>query len=218
MIRVVVADDEMLIRHGLAAILSGEPDIEVVAQAADGVEALGEVRRTDPDVVLMDIRMPLLDGIEATRRLARTAPRSRVLVLTTFDLDQYVYHAMRAGASGFLLKSAPRAQLTAGVRTVAAGDALLAPVLTRRLLEEFLSGPPPDGAGQPSLDDLTQREREVLRLVGRGMSNTEVGTVLCLAESTVKTHVGNLLAKRGLRDRAQLVVLAYESGLLRPGR
>ncbi|GAA4560795.1 response regulator transcription factor [Planotetraspora kaengkrachanensis] len=217
MIRVVVADDEMLIRQGFTAILAGEPDIEVVGEAADGVAALAEVRRTRPDVVLMDIRMPVLDGVEATRRLTRTQAGVRVLVLTTFDLDEYVYHAMRAGAAGFLLKSVPREHLVAGIRTVAGGDALLAPAITRRLLEEFLNGPPPGSTTPVLLDGVTPRELDVLRLVGRGLSNAQIGAELFLAESTVKTHVANLLAKRGLRDRAQLVVLAYESGLLRPG-
>lgn len=217
MIRVLIADDETLIRHGLAAILGGIPDMEVVGEAADGLAAIEEARRTRPDVVLMDVRMPLLDGIEATRRVVTLPGNPRVLVLTTFDLDEYVYEAMRAGASGFLLKSVPREQLALGVRTVATGDALLAPAITRRLLEEFLRRPAPGSRIPPDLADLTARETDVLRRVGRGLSNGEIAAELFLAESTVKTHVANLLAKRRLRDRAQLVVLAYESGLLRPG-
>ncbi|GAB3329797.1 response regulator transcription factor [Micromonospora halotolerans] len=217
MIRVLIADDETLIRHGLAAILSGVPDIEVVGEAADGLAVIDQTRRVEPDVVLMDVRMPLLDGIEATRRVVRLPRPPRVLVLTTFDLDEYVYEAMRAGAAGFLLKSVPGEQLAFGIRTVATGDALLAPAITRRLVEEFLRRPAPGTRTPPSLADLTGRETDVLRLVGRGLSNAEVAAELFLAESTVKTHVANLLAKRALRDRAQLVVLAYESGLLRPG-
>ncbi|WBB65099.1 response regulator transcription factor [Micromonospora sp. WMMD812] len=217
MIRVLIADDETLIRHGLAAILGAIPDMAVVGEAADGLAAIEEARRTTPDVVLMDVRMPLLDGIEATRRVVALPGNPRVLMLTTFDLDEYVYEAMRAGASGFLLKSVPREQLALGVRTVATGDALLAPAITRRLLEEFLSRPAPGSRVPPNLADLTARETDVLRLVGRGLSNAEIAGELFLAESTVKTHVANLLAKRRLRDRAQLVVLAYESGLLRPG-
>ncbi|SCG67187.1 response regulator [Micromonospora inositola] len=217
MIRVLVADDETLIRHGLAAILGAATDIEVVGEAADGLAAIDEARRLEPDVVLMDVRMPTLDGIEATRRVVRLPNPPRVLVLTTFDLDEYVYEAMRAGAAGFLLKSVPGEQLAFGIRTVATGDALLAPAITRRLVEEFLRRPAPGTGTPPSLAGLTARETDVLRLVGRGLSNAEVASELFLAESTVKTHVANLLAKRGLRDRAQLVVLAYESGLLRPG-
>jgi DNA-binding NarL/FixJ family response regulator len=216
-IRVLIADDETLIRHGFAAILAGLDDIEVVGEAADGLQVIEEVRTTRPDVVLMDVRMPGLDGIEATRRVAKLPQAPRVLVLTTFDLDEYVYEAMRAGASGFLLKSVPRDQLASGIRAVAAGDALLAPAITRRLVEEFLRGPGPGRSTPPTLEDLTAREVGVLRLIGRGLSNSEIATELFLAESTVKTHVANLLAKRRLRDRAQLVVLAYESRLLLPG-
>jgi DNA-binding NarL/FixJ family response regulator len=216
-IRVVIADDQDLVREGLRMMLEAEPDIEVAAEAGNGSEALAAVRAHDPDVVLMDIRMPELDGIEATARLVGSNARTRILVLTTFDLDEYVYRAMKAGASGFLLKDANREQLAHAVRTVAAGDALLAPAITRRLVEDYCRRPPP-GVDQPAAaDHLSPRELEVLRLVARGMANAEIAGELFLSEATVKSHVARILSKLGLRDRVQAVVLAYESGLVRPG-
>jgi DNA-binding NarL/FixJ family response regulator len=218
MTRVVIADDQALVRGGFRMILEAQPDIEVVGEASDGYEAVDQARRLQPDVVLMDIRMPGLDGIEATRRLLRDASASlRVLMLTTFDLDEYVYQAMRAGASGFLLKSVDPPELAHAVRVVAAGDALLAPTITRRLLERFLRLPPPGSAPPEGLGDLTARELEVLTLMARGLSNTEMATALFLSETTVKTHVAHLFQKLGLRDRVQAVIIAYESGLVRPG-
>jgi DNA-binding NarL/FixJ family response regulator len=216
-IRAVIADDQDLVREGLRMMLDAERDIEVVAEAGNGVEALDAVRAHDPDVLLIDVRMPTLDGLEATARLVRSNARARVLVLTTFDLDEYVYRAMKAGASGFLLKDANREQLTAAVRTVAAGDALLAPAITRRLIEDFCRRPPPSAGPPPGADDLSPRELEVLRLMARGMSNAELANELFLSEATVKSHVARVLAKLGLRDRVQAVVLAYESGIVRPG-
>ena len=217
MIRVVVADDQALVRGGFRMILDAQKDIEVVAEAADGREALAKVRELEPDVVLMDIRMPELDGLEATRRLLGRDGRTRVLILTTFDADEYVYDAMRAGASGFLLKDVRPEQLADAVRDVAAGDALLAPAITRRLIEQFVRRPPP-GADKPEeLGELTQRELEVLKLVARGLSNAEIAALLSVSEATVKTHVTHVLMKLGLRDRVQAVVLAYESGLVQPG-
>jgi len=213
-IRVVVADDEELVRDGLVAIVSSSPDFEVVGVAADGEQAVQVVTDTDPDVVLMDVRMPRVDGIEATRRL-RDA-RTRVLVLTTVEHDEVVYEALRAGASGFLLKSVPRSQLWAGLQAVAAGDSLLAPSITRRLIEEHLARP---GPGRDSVDlGLTDRQTTVVRLVARGLSNQEIAAELHLAESTVKGYVSDVLVMHGLRDRTQLVVLAYESGLVRAGQ
>ena len=212
MIRVVVADDEELVRDGLVAIVSSSPDFEVVGAAADGEQAVTVVTETDPDVVLMDVRMPGVDGIEATRRL-RDA-RARVLVLTTVELDAVVYEALRAGASGFLLKSVPRAQLWAGLHAVAAGDSLLAPSITRRLIQDYLTRP----VGAPEVDlGLTERQATVVRLVARGLSNQEIAAELHLAESTVKGYVSDVLMRHGLRDRTQLVVLAYESGLVHVG-
>lgn len=213
MIRVVVADDEELVRDGLVAIVGSNPDFEVVGVAADGEEAVAVVTATDPDVILMDVRMPRVDGIEATRRL-RDA-RTRVLVLTTVELDEVVYEALRAGASGFLLKSVPRSQLWAGLSGVAAGDSLLAPSITRRLIEEHLARSA-DGRRQVDLG-LTERQTTVVRLVARGLSNHEIAVELHLAESTVKGYVSDVLMRHGLRDRTQLVVLAYESGLVRVG-
>ncbi|MDF5756300.1 response regulator transcription factor [Spongiactinospora sp. TRM90649] len=214
MIRVLVADDHALARSGLAAMLGVQPDIEVVGEAADGAEAVTAVGVIRPDVVLMDIRMPVLDGIEATRRIRRAPDAPAVLVLTTFDLDRYVYEALRAGACGFLLKDAPPGRLAEAVRTVAAGQALLAPAVTRRLIERFLSVPP--GGGE-ALQRLTEREREVLAHVARGRSNAEIAAALHLSEATVKTHISRVLAKAGLRDRVSAVVFAYEQGLVRPG-
>jgi DNA-binding NarL/FixJ family response regulator len=215
-IRVLLADDQALMRGGFRMILETEDDIEVVGEAVDGREAVERFRRLRPDVVVMDIRMPQMDGLEATRRLAKIDPDARVLILTMFDLDEYVFEALRAGASGFLLKDRPPEELVAAVRVVASGDSLLAPSVTRRLIEEFSRRPRP-GAGPPELEDLTDREREVLVLMGRGLSNAEIAAQLFLAETTVKTHVGRVLQKLGLRDRVQAVVLAYESGLVHPG-
>ncbi len=214
--RVMLVDDQELVRAGFRMILDLEPDLTVVGEAADGEECLRRVRELAPDVVLMDIRMPRLDGIEATRRLT-AAGGPRVLVLTTFDLDEYVYRAMRAGASGFLLKDVPREQLVAGVRVVARGEALLAPAITRRLVERFVRLPDP-GSGVPhAVRQLSVRELEVLRLIAAGLSNAEIAARLVVGEATVKTHVTRVLAKCGVRDRVQAVVLAYESGLVQPG-
>jgi DNA-binding NarL/FixJ family response regulator len=217
-IRVLLADDQALVRGGFRSILEGQDDIEVVGEAADGAEAFEAALRAAPDVVLMDVRMPRVDGIEATRRLeADPRVRARVLMLTTFDLDEYVYEALRAGASGFLLKSAPPRELAGAIRTVAAGDALLAPEIVRRMIEDYVRRPRPGAAAPAALADLTAREREVLELVARGRSNGEIARELYLSEPTVKTHVSRILAKLGLRDRVQAVVLAYESGLIEPG-
>jgi DNA-binding NarL/FixJ family response regulator len=215
-IRVLIADDQDLVREGLRMILEAETDIEVAGEAGNGREALEQARRLDPDVLLMDVRMPELDGIEATARLATSGLRARVLVLTTFDLDEYVYRALRAGASGFLLKDATREQLVAAVRTVAAGESLLAPQITRRLVEDFCRRPPP-GELPADAATLSERELDVLRLLARGLSNAEIGTQLYLSDATVKSHVARILHKLDLRDRAQVIVYAYESGLVRPG-
>ena len=216
-VRIVVADDHSLVRGGFRVMLESEPGLSVVGEAADGGEAVEAVARLAPDVVLMDIRMPRVDGIEATRRIVALGGETRVLVVTTFDLDEYVYAALRAGASGFLLKEASPAQLADAVRTVAAGDSLLAPRVTTRLLEHFVDGPRPDDGLLEALGDLTERERDVLHLIARGMSNQEIGDELFLSEATIKTHVTRLLAKLGLRSRTQAVVAAYESGLVRVG-
>ena len=216
-IRVLVADDQTLVRGGFRMILRAEPDIEVVGEAADGAEAIALAHELDPDVVLMDVRMPNVDGIEATRRITEVGERvPRVLVLTTFDLDEYVYEALRAGASGFLLKDAPEEQLVSGIRVVAGGASLFAPAVTRRLIERFANATPP--APPPALRELTPRELEVLRLVARGLSNAEIAAELVLSEHTAKTHVAHILDKLDLRDRVQAVVLAYESGIARAGR
>jgi DNA-binding NarL/FixJ family response regulator len=217
MIRVLIADDQALVRAGFHAILETQPDMEVVGEAADGAEAVELARALGPDVVLMDVRMPALDGIEATQRLLRESEPPKVLMLTTFDLDEYLYEAMRAGASGFLLKDVPRDQLINAVRTVVRGDALLAPALVRRLVDDFVRRPPPGSRVPPHLEALSQREREVLKLIARGLSNLEIADRLFLSEATVRTHVGHILAKLGLRDRVQAVVLAYEAGLVTPG-
>ena len=217
MIRVLLADDQALVRAGFRLILDLENDMEVVGEAADGREAVLLTRELEPDVVLMDVRMPEMDGLEATRRLARAGTSARVLVLTTFDADRYVYEAMKAGASGFLLKDVPREQLVAGVRVVAGGESLLAPAITRRLIEEFVRRPPPGSLVPPELEELSARELEVLTLVARGLSNAEIAERLFVSETTVKTHVAHVLQKLHLRDRVQAVVLAYESGLVRPG-
>jgi DNA-binding NarL/FixJ family response regulator len=216
MIRVLLVDDQELVRAGFRLILELADGIEVVGEAADGREAVGLAKELQPDVVLMDVRMPELDGIEATRRLWQAGVDARVLVLTTFDLDEYVYGAVRAGASGFLLKDAPREQLVTAVRTVARGEALLAPAVTRRLIERFVDRPAPVEAA-PALAELSARELEVLRLVARGLSNAEIAGELVIGEATVKTHVARVLRKLGLRDRVQAVVLAYESGVVEPG-
>jgi DNA-binding NarL/FixJ family response regulator len=216
-ISLLVVDDQALVRAGFVKLLEPESDLRVVAEAADGAEAVQAAARARPDVVLMDIRMPRLDGIQATRRI-RAQPRApRVLVLTTYDLDEYVFEALRAGASGFMLKDAPADQLVAAIRVVAAGDALLAPSVTKRLIEEFARRPTPPPEGPRELAELTAREREILTLIARGLANSEIARDLVLGESTVKTHVGNILMKLGLRDRVQAVVLAYETGLVRPG-
>ncbi|WP_377271579.1 response regulator [Peterkaempfera sp. SMS 1(5)a] len=221
-IRVIIADDQAMVRAGFAALLSAQPDIDVVGEAPDGRQAVEVSGRTHPDVVLMDVRMPEMDGLEAARRLLSPPPgvvhRPRVLMLTTFDVDDYVYEALRAGASGFLLKDAPPADLIAAVRVVAAGEALLAPSVTRRLIEDFARRrPAPRRDPGLRLSGLTPRETEVLEHIARGLSNSEIAGTLVLAEQTVKTHVGRILAKLGLRDRAQAVVFAYESGLVTPG-
>jgi len=216
-IRVLIADDEAIVRDGLRALVELEPDLEVVAEAADGAEAVELAGRHSPDVALIDIRMPNVDGLEATRRLARLPSPPRVLVLTTFDHNEYVYEAMKSGASGFLLKDVRRGQLTDAIRKVVDGDVLVAPAITRRLIEEFCRRPSSDEARRKELADLTPREVEVLTLLGRGLSNREIAQALVVAETTVKTHVARVLSKLDLRDRAQAVVVAYETGLVRPG-
>ncbi|MEU6204200.1 response regulator transcription factor [Micromonospora musae] len=219
MIRVLIADDQAMVRQGFGALLAAQPDLLVVGDAADGAQAVAATRRLDPDVVLMDVRMPVLDGLAATRKLLGDGPaqRPRVLILTTFDLDDYVYEALRAGASGFLLKDAPAADLVHAVRVVAGGDALLAPAVTRRLIAEFAARPERHRPRPTELAALTPRETEVLRLIARGRSNQEIAADLVVAEQTVKTHVGRILTKLHLRDRAQAVVLAYETGLVAAG-
>jgi DNA-binding NarL/FixJ family response regulator len=215
-ISVLIADDQDLVREGLRMLLEAEPDLRVAGEVGDGSEALAEARRVDPDVVLMDVRMPVVDGIEATAQLVRGGCRARILMLTTFDLDEYVYRAMKAGASGFLLKDASGGQLAEAVRTVHKGDALLAPAVTKRLIEDFYRGPAP-GANGSDLG-LSERELEVCRLVARGLSNGEIAAQLYVSEATVKTHVAHVLSRLGLRDRLQVAVFAYEHGIVRPGR
>jgi DNA-binding NarL/FixJ family response regulator len=216
-ISVLIVDDQDLVREGLRMLLEAEPDLAVAGEAADGGQALDQARRLDPDVILMDVRMPGTDGIEATRRLAAEPDPPRVLILTTFDLDEYVYDALRAGASGFLLKDVTAERLFDAVRIIAAGDALLAPNVTRRLIGEFArQGPGPAAATIPRLDGLTPREREVLRLLAEGLSNPEIAARLVVTEETVKTHVSRVLRKLGLRDRTQAVITAYETGLVTP--
>ena len=217
MIRVLVADDQAMVRAGFAALLDAQPDLEVVGQAENGAEAVALAASTAPDIVLMDVRMPVLDGIAATRRVLAETPGTRVVVLTTFDVDDYVLDAIRAGASGFLLKDSPPDDLVAAVRIVARGDALLAPSVTRRLIERLAVGPAQPPASPSALPELTQREREVLVEVAKGRSNQEIAAALVIAEQTVKTHVSRVLGKLGLRDRAQAVVAAYESGLVVAG-
>ncbi len=225
MIRVLIVDDQAMVREGFAALLSAQPDIVVLGDAANGAEGVAEVRRLDPDVVLMDVRMPVMDGLAATEKIlagpagpaAGGAGRPKVLILTTFDLDDYVFGALRAGASGFVLKDAPAADLVHAVRVVAAGDALLAPSVTRRLIADYATRGRPDRRTSAALGELTPRETDVLRLIAHGQSNQEIAGKLVLAEQTVKTHVSRVLAKLALRDRAQAVVFAYESGLVTPG-
>jgi DNA-binding NarL/FixJ family response regulator len=218
--RCLIADDQAMVREGFAAVLAAQPGLLVVGQAADGADAVRQARHLQPDVILMDVRMPVMDGLQATRQIlcaAANPARPRVLMLTTFDLDDYVYEALRAGASGFLLKDATAAELVHAVRVVAAGDALLAPSVTRRLIADFAGRPRPDPPFPPTQGTLTHRETEVLQLIARGLSNTEISDTLVIAEQTTKTHIGRILAKLNLRDRAQAVVLAYETGLVTPG-
>ncbi len=217
MIRVLVADDQALVRGGFRSILETQPDIDVVGEAEDGQHAVEQAALTRPDVVLMDIRMPRLDGITATSAILAAPAPPKVLILTTFDLDDYVYDALRAGASGFLLKSAPPRELADAIRTIAGGDALLAPEITRRLIEDYVARPRQSAAPQAVFDRLTPREAEVLLLIARGLSNQEIAARLYLSEPTVKTHVTRVFGKLGVRDRVQAVVLAYESGLVQPG-
>ncbi|MER7273925.1 response regulator transcription factor [Dactylosporangium sp. NPDC000244] len=218
MIRVVLVDDQQLVRAGFRMVLDYQPDITVVGEAGDGAEALRLLRGTDADVVVMDLRMPVLDGVAATRRICAAGPTPRVLVLTTFDTDEEAFAALQAGASGFLLKSVPPDELLSAIRVVAGGEAVVAPRVTRRLLDRFAGRLGPQNSDPAAAPDLTDREQEVLLLVAQGLSNAEVGGRLHVAEATVKTHVGRILAKLGLRDRVQAVVFAYESGLVRPGR
>jgi DNA-binding NarL/FixJ family response regulator len=210
--RVLVADDQSMVRAGFRMLLAGEDDIEVVAEASNGLEAIEKAARYTPTVILMDIRMPELDGLEATRQILAEDRGARILILTTFDLDEYVYEALRAGASGFVLKDDSPEQLIAAIRTVAAGDALLSPTVTRRVIQKFAGMPRP--APPKELEELSEREREVFRLMVRGLSNAEIGQELFISETTVKTHVTHILSKLGLRDRVQAVVLAYQTGLL----
>jgi DNA-binding NarL/FixJ family response regulator len=216
-IRVLIADDQALVRGGFRLILEAQPDIQVVGEASDGREALDLARKLAPDVVLMDVRMPELDGLEAARRLLVNPDAPRVLVLTTFDLDEYVYEAMKSGVSGFLLKAVRPEQLADAVRVVASGEALLAPTITRRLIEEFVARPRPGARAPEELAELTDRELDVLKLVARGMSNAQIAETLVVSEATVKTHITHILRKLDLADRVQAVVLAYETGLVRPG-
>ena len=216
-VRVVIADDQGMVRSGFTTLLNSEPDIEVVGEAVNGQEAVTRAIQLGPDVILMDVRMPVMDGLQATRQITAMDGGPRVLVLTTFDLDDYVYQALRWGASGFLLKDASARELAEAVRVVAAGDALLSPSVTRRLIAEFARMGAPRGPSRKTLKDLTERETEVLALVAQGLSNAEIAGRLVVAEQTVKTHVSRVLMKLGLRDRTQAVVLAYETGLVRPG-
>jgi DNA-binding NarL/FixJ family response regulator len=216
-VRVVIADDQGMVRSGFTTLLNSEPDIEVVGEAVNGQEAVARAVQLRPDVILMDVRMPVMDGLQATRQITAMDGGPRVLVLTTFDLDDYVYQALRWGASGFLLKDASARELAEAVRVVAAGDGLLSPSVTRRLIAEFARMGAPRGPSRKTLQNLTERETEVLALVARGLSNAEIAVRLVVAEQTVKTHVSRILMKLGLRDRTQAVVLAYETGVVRPG-
>ncbi len=218
MTRVLIADDDDLMRAGLVELLSGDPDIEIVGEAATGREAVERARRLGPDVVLMDVRMPDLDGIAATRELTRTAPRARVLILTTFEQDDYVFGALRAGAAGFLLKRARPEELVAAVHTIARGDAQLSPSVTRRVIDRMAQQPAPALADQDKLEALTPREREVLELIARGLSNREIAAELVVEESTIRSHIKRILMKLELRDRIQIVIFAYETGLNRPAQ
>ena len=216
---VLIADDQALVRVGLRKVLESEPDMTVVGEAGDGEQAVDGARRLRPDVILMDIRMPVLDGIEATRRITAASPDARVIILTTFGLDAYVYESLRAGASGFMLKDAPPEEITAAVRIVAGGDALLAPAVTRAVIDQFTSRPPdPAPSEPPSLTELTPREREVFALLVRGLSNPEICRELVISEATAKTHVARILQKLALRDRVQAVIFAYESGVVERAR
>jgi DNA-binding NarL/FixJ family response regulator len=220
MTSVLIADDQALVRVGLRKVFESEPDMTVVGDAGDGDQAVHAARRLRPDVILMDIRMPVLDGIEATRRITGESPEARVIILTTFGIDAYVYESLRAGASGFMLKDAPPEEIVAAIRVVANGDALLAPAITRAVIEEFARrapSTPPERVPQPALEELTPREREVLELLARGLSNPEICERLVISEATTKTHVARILQKLGLRDRIQAVIYAYESGLIEPG-
>ena len=218
MTTVLLADDQALVRVGLRKILDTEPDTEVIGEASDGDDAIAQARELRPDVVLMDIRMPVLDGIEATRRIVLADRNTRVLILTTFGLDNYVYEALRAGASGFMLKDAPPEEIAAAVQIIARGDALLAPAVTRHVIEEFARHPPPPASTRPlQLEELTPREQEVLHLLARGLSNPEISEQLVISEATAKTHVARILQKLDLRDRVQTVIYAYETGLIAPG-
>jgi DNA-binding NarL/FixJ family response regulator len=216
-IRVLIADDQALVRAGFRKLLESAPDIEVVGEVADGREAVDQARRLQPSIVLMDIRMPRLDGIEATRRLTADEAGARVLILTTFGLDEYVFAALRAGASGFMLKDAPPEELLLAVATIARGDALLAPSVTRSVIEEFVRRSPTPAQAPPALDELTDREREVLGLLAQGLSNSEIADRLVVSNGTAKTHVAHILQKLSLRDRVQAVILAYELGVVAPG-
>jgi DNA-binding NarL/FixJ family response regulator len=217
-ISVLIADDQDLVREGLRMLLEAEPDLAVAGEAGDGGQALAQARLLDPDVILMDVRMPGMNGIEATSRLVQAGCRARILMLTTFDLDEYVYHALKAGASGFLLKDASRDQLTGAVRAVAVGETLLAPSITRRLIEDFCRGPAPGSPVAGAAGGLSERELGVVRLVAQGLSNAEIAARLYLSEATVKSHIARILAKLGLRDRVQVAVYAYEQGIVRPGQ
>jgi DNA-binding NarL/FixJ family response regulator len=218
MIRAVIADDQELVRAGFRMILDAQPDIEVVAEAADGAQAVAAVTSSSPDVVLMDIRMPGMDGLSATRAITAQPGAPRVLVLTTFDTEEYVYQALKSGASGFLLKTAPPGRLVDAVRMINDGEALLAPSITRRLIETYMQRPPPGHTMPAALGTLTERERDVLHAIGRGLSNREIATEFVVSEATVKTHVNRVFTKLGLRDRVHAVVLAYETGLIQPGQ
>ena len=218
MISVLIADDQELVREGLRMLLEAEPDLAVAGEAGDGVQALEQARLLDPDVILMDVRMPQMNGIEATSRLAQIGSRARILMLTTFNLDEYVYHALKAGASGFLLKDARREQLAYAVRSVAAGETLLSPAITRRLIEDFCRGPAPGTQADGAAGRLSERELGVVRMVAQGLSNAEIAARLYLSEATVKSHIARTLAKLDLRDRVQIAVYAYEHGIVRPGR
>jgi DNA-binding NarL/FixJ family response regulator len=217
MINVLIADDQDLVREGLRMLIEAEADLAVVGEAADGNQTLAQARRLDPDVILMDVRMPQMNGIEATTRLVEGGTRARILILTTFNLDEYVYHALKAGASGFLLKDTTREQLTGAVRAVSAGETLLAPAITRQLIEDFCRGPAPGPPTTETTGGLSERELGVVRLIAQGLSNAEIATTLYLSQATIKSHIARILAKLALRDRVQIAVYAYEHGIVRPG-